>query len=605
MADKYRLDLDVLKAIAIIAVVLYHMGIVSSGYLGVDLFFVINGFLIIPGVVRNVDQKASAGYYFNFLLKRFMRLLPLVVIATLVCMAVGFAGMLPDDYENLSESVIASNLFSNNILSAVTTKNYWDVVNDYKPLMHLWYIGILAEFYIVFPLLIILYKKITSLIKVNYAQTINGFLVALFVLSLVMYFLPVRESDKFYYLPYRIYELVAGGLIAIYLPRFDGAKWLKNGTATLVVSVLLLLVIFSGLFTIDIHNLGPKITAVGEPVSVENIIIKRVLLLVTVALSCLILLCDTSVGVLKRVYSNSFMATIGKMTFSIYVWHQIMLAFYRYYVSSEVTLLFFVGFVLCLALVSYLSYRFIEKKIVVSWKWFAVWALLALLVMGSAAYVYLNAGVVRDVPEIGVKKGAVHRNMHAEYCDRIYDYDVDFAKNDKINVLIEGVSFTRDWGNILLESEMADKINLSYIFEFTEDKMQRYKECDYLFAFCDKESVPDYVWKNLKPGAEVWGIGTKNFGENNGQIYAHRFKDDYFSQTIELRQCHKTLNEKWKKSWGENYVDLIQPVLTENGHVRIFTDDHKFISPDSRHLSEPGAKYYARVIDFSKIFKKK
>ena len=142
-----RKDLDTLKAIAIIAVILYHLGVSPYGYLGVDLFFVINGFLITESLLRNAE--AGTVSYGGFIVKRFCRLYPLVILSSLLSMLLGAISMLPDNYENVAMSVVASNLFSNNILAAITTKNYWDVVNNYKPLMHMWYLGILAEFYMI------------------------------------------------------------------------------------------------------------------------------------------------------------------------------------------------------------------------------------------------------------------------------------------------------------------------------------------------------------------------------------------------------------------------------------------------------------------------
>ena len=154
--------LDVLKAIAIIAVVLYHSGFLTYGYLGVDLFLVINGYLITRGLSKKVlttnEQHSSFKEYTEFELSHIIRLLPVLLVAGVFCMAWGYWVMLPDDYENLSESVVASNLFSNNILSAITTKNYWDISNEYKPLMHTWYLGVLMQFYIFYPLIFFIAK---------------------------------------------------------------------------------------------------------------------------------------------------------------------------------------------------------------------------------------------------------------------------------------------------------------------------------------------------------------------------------------------------------------------------------------------------------------
>lgn len=219
----YRKDLDALKGIAIITVVLFHIGLLKSGYLGVDAFFVINGFLVVPALYKRIVGGDFS--YFGFMEKKMLRLMPLVVIASFVCLLIGFIGMLPDNYENLAESAIASNIFSENILSAITTKNYWDVGNDYKPLMHLWYVGILFEFYLILPLLMMAFKKSFDKLRNRFTNRFEDrgmmhFLGLLFVVSLLLYLLPFgKESDKFYFIQYRMFELLLGGLIGLNISR--------------------------------------------------------------------------------------------------------------------------------------------------------------------------------------------------------------------------------------------------------------------------------------------------------------------------------------------------------------------------------------------------
>ena len=198
-----RNDIDIFKGIAIIAVIFYHLEIFTYGYLGVDLFLVINGFLITMGLIRYTkDEKLL---YFDFIVKRFCRLFPLVILASVVCLIVGAISMLPDNYENVAMSVVSTNLFSNNILAAITTKNYWDVVNNYKPLMHTWYLGIIAEFYIVFPLLFIIPSKISKKAgKETVLRCIFLVVVAFFAISFVLYLIPaISNNEKFYYLPFQ------------------------------------------------------------------------------------------------------------------------------------------------------------------------------------------------------------------------------------------------------------------------------------------------------------------------------------------------------------------------------------------------------------------
>lgn len=89
-----------------------------------------------------------------FVENRVFRLWPLLLLAGVMCLGWGWLMMLPDDFENTVQSIVATNFFGNNVLQAITTKNYWDVVNEYKPLMHTWYVGLIMQFYIIVPMLL-------------------------------------------------------------------------------------------------------------------------------------------------------------------------------------------------------------------------------------------------------------------------------------------------------------------------------------------------------------------------------------------------------------------------------------------------------------------
>lgn len=206
--------LDVLKAFAIIAVMLYHSGVMPFGYLGVDLFLVINGYLITKSLNKKINLNegfTGFGSYLDFEVSRVVRLLPVLLVAGIVCMALGYWAMLPDDYENLSESVVATNLFGNNILAAITTKNYWDVVNEYKPLMHTWYVGVVMQFYIVYPFLFFLAR----LDKKTPKRSLLVMISTMAVISLLVYFGTTDVAQRFYYLPSRFFEFAAGGIVAL------------------------------------------------------------------------------------------------------------------------------------------------------------------------------------------------------------------------------------------------------------------------------------------------------------------------------------------------------------------------------------------------------
>ncbi len=229
-SNGYRKDIDGLRAIAVVAVILYHFGLLPNGYLGVDVFFVISGYLITRLIVREVDDGTfSLG---NFYTRRVRRILPLTLFVTLVALVGGLCVMLPDDLENLAQSVVATNLFGNNILLSITTRDYWDVVNDYKPLMHTWSLAVEEQYYLLYPpfLLLVVRSKRKLLFPAVAALTLA---------SVVLYFVPFEAHTKFYYLPFRLFELSLGGLVAIGL----GDRVVAHRFAPALIALLIFLLL--------------------------------------------------------------------------------------------------------------------------------------------------------------------------------------------------------------------------------------------------------------------------------------------------------------------------------------------------------------------------
>lgn len=601
---QYRIELDVLKAVCIIAVVLYHVGVLKTGYLGVDAFLVINGFLVIPPLIKKAMNETvvvggGISLYINWLRNRLLRLWPLVLLASMFCLVVGFIGLLPDDYENLSQSVIASDLMSNNILLAITSKNYWDVSNDFKPLMHFWYVGILVEFYVLYAFLVWCCKFVTDKVMCNFEKCVTYLLVALCMASIALYMVPsIPQHHKFFYLPCRLFEFILGGLVGLYLLK-ENTYQLKQNFG-IVALILIVAILLSSLYLPYTFN---GINEVSGLESTVLLVPQNILLLCVVLLTCFFVWSKSWNTLNSAVKGVAF---IGKLSFGIFVWHQILLAFYRCIVGTSMTASVVFGVLIASIVLAVITYYGLEKRIVPTWRVFCVCIGVLILTFIPAGYIYVNAGVVRDVPELSVQKSNVRRGMHAEYCDRVNAYNKDFPQEDngKLNVLVVGNSFGRDFGNILIESEWFNKINLSYIVnEFSEDYKNRISKSDFIFTFHRKDKVPQYVFDLMKPDAEIFGLGTKNFGENNSIVYKHRNRPDYFESTIDINPNFYTLNNEWKETWREeNYIDFIKYSTASDGKIRVFTDDGKFISQDTRHLTQDGAKWFASVIDFDAIF---
>ena len=128
---KYRNDIDGLRAYAVIAVIIFHLGFLPNGYLGVDVFFVISGFLITSIIYKELTNNSFS--IWKFYERRIRRIIPLLLFITTTAFGFGLILMLPDDLENLAQSVVASNFSANNILMLITSADYWATKNEYKP----------------------------------------------------------------------------------------------------------------------------------------------------------------------------------------------------------------------------------------------------------------------------------------------------------------------------------------------------------------------------------------------------------------------------------------------------------------------------------------
>ena len=568
-----RLDIDMLKGLAIISVVLYHAGFLDTGYLGVDMFLVISGYLTIPSVIRRLENNNWEGYL-SFVLNRVVRLYPVVFIACFACLLTGVYGMLPDDFENLSESIIATEIMSNNILAYLTVGNYWDVWNEYKPLMHTWYLGILVEFYIFIPLLVMIGKKVER-------RGILAMVALLTFISLAIYLMPYfSDPAKFYLLPFRFFEFGIGGLLAICSATVN--KRNRQNSLGIVLLIGLMVVVCSAWL----------------PGQIDKVI----LLLSVVVLTTTVIYFDLS-GI-----SNNLIGYIGKMSLSVYIWHQIILAFWRYYFGKDIGIGTWFLLLGVLSVLSLLSYHLIENKVSINKKSILTMAIVWSLIFTSSMGIYMNAGIIRDVPELDLKVNEAHRGMFKDYSDKIYAMDKDFEEDGKIKVLVLGNSFARDWANILLESKYKDSISISYAHDqqsgFDEKIKKRAPKADVIFVNSLKEEVPVCLWTSKKEDVRVWCIGNKNFGESNGIFYTHRNEPDYMNQSVICSNQVIKDNIRRKQDWGDSFIDLMSPVTTPKGEIRVFTPEGKFISMDTRHLTKAGAQYYTRLLEIEKYINK-
>ena len=573
----YRHDLDVLKGLAILAVVLYHAGWCKSGYLGVDVFLVLNGYFVLPQVMRQIEEKRF--HYFAFLEKKIFRLLPLVLLICGLSLAVGYWGMLPNDFRFLSEEAVASSVFGNNILQALTTQNYWAAIY-HKVLMHTWFLGVLMQFYVVFPLLMLLMRSRMKLI-----------LIILTLLSLLLYLLPIDTiGDKYYLLPYRFFEISIGGIVAIHSRE-------GNPSMSYLSLGCLLLMIFFGAFTIGERAMPYNLVG-GTNTIRESFLPREVLLLLTVLFVVGYLLTSNQEAKISQYAKRSkILAPLGRMSLSIFLWHQPLFAFYCYFFADELSLSVLIVLMIVTLILSAFTYYIIERRLSINNNSRTCLVLVFLAVNAFSLWIFQRGGVVRDVPELDIYEGSADPTVFERYTDRIYQFDREFSPDvSGKKILVIGNSFARDFANILLESPQRDSIQLSYHYGIEDCPISRVRQCDRIYFFGWKHQVPDAIWQNLKQGADIWGIGTKNHGTSNGIFYKNRHRPDYFAQRTTIREDFHTVNRMLKAEWQDKYVDLLSLTLQSDSTVPVFTPDHRFITYDGLHLTPAGTQYYVQLL---------
>ena len=575
------LAFDVLKAIAIILVVLYHLKLTPFGYLGVDIFLVINGYFI-AGHFRKL-QTINSGI--DFLVSRITRLWPIVIISSVFCLVWGAVLLLPFSYRGLLMEIIATNFFANNILKYLTTKDYWATSNDISFLMHTWYLGILMQFYVVITIILIVFKK---LLPGGKDKTGVIILICLIV-SLALYLLPgIGHSSKFYHVPFRAFEFCLGALAALYFkdkpskqsPRIHNLLCI---CAFVMISVGILFEIF--------------------PLNQINVI-------TTCLFTSVILISIPHISpIAKTIFHNQYIAIIGKASLSIYIWHQIILGIYRTHISAETSTWHIVIQICLIGMVSIISYLYIEKIVskLISRKEATKQLLICLAavtpIIGISYYIYLQAGVLRDVPELNVKKGHVDPRAHIAYNEKVHQYNTSFSQPDKLHWFIVGDSFGRDWVNILREAGVEREVELSYSTGYCETRM---KQADMIFRTLG--TVPEWherTTQEFLTCIHQFGIsqdkalliGGKKFGDIN-YIYSRRFFRVYpdVSNTTKVEEKYFEYNDYIKKAYGDMFIDLLSPVATENHEIRVFSNDKKFISHDCVHLTKAGAMHYAEIL---------
>jgi peptidoglycan/LPS O-acetylase OafA/YrhL len=328
---KYRPEIDGLRALAVVPVILFHAGYVlfSGGFVGVDVFFVISGYLITTILIEDMDNNRFS--FLSFYERRARRILPALFFVMLVCIPFAWMWMLPIQLEDFSQSLLAVSIFASNILFW-RESGYFDAIAEEKPLLHTWSLAVEEQYYVLFPIFLFLAWRFGK-------DRVFWLIVIFTAISLALSEFGWRNHPiaNFYLAPARAWELLAGS-IAAFVVHKRGVQ--SNNTLSLFG---LAAIVFS-IFAYD-----------------ETIPFPSVYALVPVCGVMLLLLFADKETFAARLLSTKGFVGIGLISYSAYLWHQPLFAFSRLALIESPSLTLMGLLSVMSLLLAVLSWRFVEK----------------------------------------------------------------------------------------------------------------------------------------------------------------------------------------------------------------------------------------------------
>ena len=329
---QYRPEIDGLRAVAVLPVVFFHAGLLGmqGGYVGVDVFFVISGYLI-TGIIAT-EIKARRFRLSDFYERRARRILPALFVVVVVSSLFAMVTMIPSDLRDHARSVAAVALFASNVFFWQES-GYFAPTAELRMLLHTWSLAVEEQFYILFPLLLLALRK-------QPVRMLIGAMAILFVLSLAAghWFATRAPSAAFYLLPTRAWELLIGAILAfVPRPQIHGSL---AGTAAAFGLCLI---------GVSVFTFGQATAVPGLP------------LLVPTLGTALVILFAQPATLVHKVLSARTVVGLGLLSYSLYLWHQPLLSFAHYHNSGDVALGLRITIVVGTLPLAFLTWTFVER----------------------------------------------------------------------------------------------------------------------------------------------------------------------------------------------------------------------------------------------------
>ena len=568
--NQYFKSIDGLRGISVLSVVLYHFfpKIFKGGFIGVDIFFIISGF-VISNILLNEFRLTKQISFKNFYIKRVKRLFPVFFLVIFVSSIISYFTLLPNYLIDFSKSSLSSVFFTANFYFFFTNQDYAGIASNFKPLLHLWSLSVEEQFYIFFPLFVFLFLKFIN----KYSKLV------IIILTIISYTGSIIlenffTGSGFYLLPARISQFLIGFLIAkIYIDNNGASLFSSNLKYLFYISVLIIIYF---IFFISDKNLFPSH------------------IIVLIALCVLIIIYSSSFNIInKNFLENKVLVSFGKISYSLYLWHYPIFVYANYldFLNNNLNKSLFL---LLSIIISYFSYNFYEKKFRYDYsikKTIIVSSFLGFAVIIYASLSLYYSGYKNRVPEIFSKnyQSIIYelKDKNNKICyDRKYDFCHLNKENNLVKIAVVGDSHTAILTSKLNQLKKYELISMNntgcyYLPNFSltnHNNIVEYDRCNSELQLLRKkqlESLEDYYI--IIGGRLPLYLSGKKFDNQEGGVEGGNWKK--LRQKNKNSDFIKDMIEPIKFLSKKNKIILIYPIpeLGWDINKKFFNDLNKNI----------------------------
>lgn len=612
----YLNHIDGIRAIAVLGVILFHTNSqwLPGGFAGVDIFFVISGYLISSIIYKK--SLVSDYSLINFYFKRIRRILPLLIVVVIFTFPIAWLLLLPDEMRSYTKSIFTSILMYSN-QQFVGEAGYFDTQSHLKPLIHTWSLSIEAQFYLLFPLVFVLLLRLTK--QPVYFIAFLTFISFFYADRTTL----INSENSFFYFSARAWEMLSGSLVMLLGNQLKCEH--KDGSMAQVFSIIGLALVLYSFFFIDKLMLHPgKIT------------------LIPIVGSSLLIIFATKKTLVGLFLKSSIMAGIGLISYSLYLWHHPIIAFAKL-APNELSIVHWMMAYLLIATLSVLSWRYIEvpfrsESVIRTPMLITLVGAIVPITLTVSIWGYQSNGFIQQrfsKDNISLLEDLDGDRYRTFLFKNLYANEViksKFKKSDQPRMLIVGDSYAADFMNMVIFNNYFSKYQIKSLYiparcqfymgdnkyrDFIDDRDKKLceqaqmklnllkqnidKVDQIIFAFDWKPWAAEHINESInalnnQSSKKLIFMGSKRFLVDKRKILLVEKANlaEYNSErSISVRRVNKILAKNLK---SHVFIDQDEIFCGKLNQCPLFTDGLHPVSIDGSHLTPEGAVFLGNIL---------